>query len=57
LHNYCKQDSLTSEVCKSLKQHVLEANLRFEKELIDFQAEKLAKQIVDKLKQRTDIVN
>jgi hypothetical protein len=57
LHNYCKQESLTSEVCKSLKQHVLEANLRFEKELIDFQAEKLAKQIVDKLKQKTDIVN
>jgi hypothetical protein len=35
----------------------MEGNLKFEKELQDFYVEKSAKRIVEKLKQRTEIVS
>ena len=34
----------------------MEGNLKFDKELIDFHVEKSAKRIVEKLKQRSEIV-
>ena len=57
LSEYCKKESFVNDISQPLKKHVLEGNLNFDKELIDFQVEKSAKQIVDKLKQRTDIVS
>ena len=56
LANYSTQELLTASVSQALKKQTFDTNLKFEKELIDYNVEKIGKSIVEKLKTRTEIV-
>ena len=48
--------TLSSVVAASLRKQAQESNMRFDKELIDYEVEKITKRVADKLKARTEIL-
>jgi hypothetical protein len=43
LMNFSSQEVITSAIKPELKKHVIDTNMKFDKELIDYQVEKIGK--------------
>ena len=56
LQTYSNQADVRSGLCLPLKKHVADTNMKFEKDLSEYQVEKIGKTIVEKNKSRFETV-
>jgi hypothetical protein len=53
---YSKAETLLKHITAPLKKQIMSSNMKFDKELINYEIEKISKKIVDKLKARTELL-